>query len=192
MAGECCCRVLLPHLSPVVIDRVDGVDGTVVIAAHPRARGLIKTKLAAIQDGLGPSPNSAVRYSVASSRLFPRRAEGLAGADVARGRTKVLAHRSALSMRDPRETITIMEHDRQPKPSTPRLRFPFWELTVGRNGQCGLGRAGAPWGYWSSVAPNQGSRLRTHDWNVFCARLLLRRPFGIGGGAWIGDCGRNR
>jgi hypothetical protein len=34
-----CCRVLLSHLSPVVIDRVDEVDGTVVVAAHPRARG---------------------------------------------------------------------------------------------------------------------------------------------------------
>ena len=39
VAGECCCRVLLPHLSPVVIDRIDRVDGAVVIAAHPRARG---------------------------------------------------------------------------------------------------------------------------------------------------------
>ena len=39
VAGECCCRVLLPHLSPVVIDNIDCVDGAVVIAAHPRARG---------------------------------------------------------------------------------------------------------------------------------------------------------
>ncbi len=39
VAGECCCRVLLPHLSPVVIDRVDWVDGKVVVAAHPWARG---------------------------------------------------------------------------------------------------------------------------------------------------------
>ena len=39
VAGECCCRVLLPQLSPVVIDRIDRVDGVVVIAAHPRARG---------------------------------------------------------------------------------------------------------------------------------------------------------
>jgi len=39
VAGECCCRVLFPHLSPVVIDRIDRVDGAVVIAAHPRARG---------------------------------------------------------------------------------------------------------------------------------------------------------
>src|SRR5664279_299160 len=39
VAGECCCRVLLPHLSPVVIDRIDEVDGVVVIAAHPLARG---------------------------------------------------------------------------------------------------------------------------------------------------------
>jgi hypothetical protein len=38
VADECCCRVLLPHLSPVVIDRIDRVDGTVVISAHPRAR----------------------------------------------------------------------------------------------------------------------------------------------------------
>jgi hypothetical protein len=29
VAGECCCRVLLPQLSLVVIDRVDRVDGTV-------------------------------------------------------------------------------------------------------------------------------------------------------------------
>jgi len=39
VAGECCCRVLFPQLSPVVIDRIDRVDGAVVIAAHPRARG---------------------------------------------------------------------------------------------------------------------------------------------------------
>ena len=39
VVAECCCRVLLPHLSPVVIDRVDEVDGMVVITAHPRARG---------------------------------------------------------------------------------------------------------------------------------------------------------
>ena len=39
VAGECCCRVLLPHLSSVVIDDSDCVDGAVVIAAHPRARG---------------------------------------------------------------------------------------------------------------------------------------------------------
>jgi Transposase/zinc-finger of transposase IS204/IS1001/IS1096/IS1165 len=39
VAGECCCRVLLPHLSPVVIDDIDCVDRAVVIAAHPRARG---------------------------------------------------------------------------------------------------------------------------------------------------------
>ena len=38
MAG-CCCRVLLPHLSAVLIDGIDCIDGTVVIAAHPRARG---------------------------------------------------------------------------------------------------------------------------------------------------------
>ena len=38
-ADECCCRVLLPHLSLVVIDRIDRVDGRVVIAARPRARG---------------------------------------------------------------------------------------------------------------------------------------------------------
>jgi hypothetical protein len=36
MAG-CCCRVLLPHLSPVVIDRINQADDAVVIAAHPRA-----------------------------------------------------------------------------------------------------------------------------------------------------------
>ena len=34
-----CCRVLLPQLSPVLIDRVDCVDGTVVITAHPRSCG---------------------------------------------------------------------------------------------------------------------------------------------------------
>ena len=39
VAGECCCRVLLPQLLPVVIDWVDEVDGTVVITTHPRARG---------------------------------------------------------------------------------------------------------------------------------------------------------
>ena len=39
MALECCCRVLLPHLSPVVIDRIDRAEGVVVIAAHPRTRG---------------------------------------------------------------------------------------------------------------------------------------------------------
>jgi len=38
VAEECCCRVLFAHLSPVVIDRVDEVDGTVVIAVHPRGR----------------------------------------------------------------------------------------------------------------------------------------------------------
>ena len=32
-------RVLLPHLSPVVIDGIDRVDGVVVVAAHGRARG---------------------------------------------------------------------------------------------------------------------------------------------------------
>ncbi len=32
------CRVLLPHLSPVLIDGIDMVDAAVV-AAHPRARG---------------------------------------------------------------------------------------------------------------------------------------------------------
>ncbi|MDQ5840789.1 MAG: transposase family protein, partial [Chloroflexota bacterium] len=31
--------MLLPQLSPVVIDQVDWFDGVVVIAAHPRARG---------------------------------------------------------------------------------------------------------------------------------------------------------
>ena len=40
MAGECCCRVLFPHLSPVVIDRIDRVDRVdvaVVIAARTRS-----------------------------------------------------------------------------------------------------------------------------------------------------------
>jgi len=37
--------VLLPQLSPVVIDRVDRVDGVVVIAAHPRARGSLCRRL---------------------------------------------------------------------------------------------------------------------------------------------------
>jgi hypothetical protein len=39
VAGECCCLVLLPQLSPVVIGQVDEVDATVLIAVHPRARG---------------------------------------------------------------------------------------------------------------------------------------------------------
>jgi hypothetical protein len=33
------CRVLLPHLSPVVIDGIDLADNAVVVAAHRRARG---------------------------------------------------------------------------------------------------------------------------------------------------------
>lgn len=47
---ECCCQVLLPHLSPVVIDGIDRVDGTVVITAHPRARG---SRWPAMQSGVG-------------------------------------------------------------------------------------------------------------------------------------------
>jgi len=39
MAVDCCCRVLLPQLSPVVVDDICRVDGVVSIAAHPRARG---------------------------------------------------------------------------------------------------------------------------------------------------------
>ena len=39
VAVECCYRVLLPHLSPVVIDGVDRVDEAAVVTAHPRARG---------------------------------------------------------------------------------------------------------------------------------------------------------
>jgi DNA-directed RNA polymerase subunit N (RpoN/RPB10) len=39
VAHECCRRVLLAHLSLVVIDRIDRADGVVVIEAHPRARG---------------------------------------------------------------------------------------------------------------------------------------------------------
>ena len=35
----CCCPVLLPQLSPVVIDGIDRLDDAVVVAAHPRARG---------------------------------------------------------------------------------------------------------------------------------------------------------
>ena len=35
----CCCRVLLPQLSPVVVEDVRRVDGAVLIAARPRARG---------------------------------------------------------------------------------------------------------------------------------------------------------
>ena len=38
VAGEGCCRVMLPHLSMVVIDRIDQVDGRVVISARYRAR----------------------------------------------------------------------------------------------------------------------------------------------------------
>jgi transposase len=34
-----CCRVLLPHLSPVAIDPIARADEGVVIEAHPRARG---------------------------------------------------------------------------------------------------------------------------------------------------------
>jgi transposase len=37
--AECCCRILLPHLSRVVIDRIEWVGGAVVIAGQPRARG---------------------------------------------------------------------------------------------------------------------------------------------------------
>ena len=40
MAGHwCSCRVLFPQLSPVVVEDICRVDGVVVIAAHPRARG---------------------------------------------------------------------------------------------------------------------------------------------------------
>jgi transposase len=39
VAIEGCCRVLLPQLSPVVIDGIGRVGGVVVIEAHPRARG---------------------------------------------------------------------------------------------------------------------------------------------------------
>ena len=40
MPGHCCCcRVLLPHLSPLVVEDIWRVDGVVVFAAHPRARG---------------------------------------------------------------------------------------------------------------------------------------------------------
>jgi len=35
----CCCRVLLPQLSPVVVDDTCRFDGVVTIAAHPRAPG---------------------------------------------------------------------------------------------------------------------------------------------------------
>jgi len=39
MAVDCrCCRVLLPQLSPVVVDDICRVDGVVRICAHPRAR----------------------------------------------------------------------------------------------------------------------------------------------------------
>ena len=39
MAVDCrCCRVLLPQLSPVVVDDVCRVEGVVRISAHPRAR----------------------------------------------------------------------------------------------------------------------------------------------------------
>ncbi len=39
MAADCrSCRVLLPHLSPVVVDDICRVDGVVRISAHPRAR----------------------------------------------------------------------------------------------------------------------------------------------------------
>ena len=39
MAFRDCCRVLLPHLSPVVIDGIDCADDAVVVAAHGRSRG---------------------------------------------------------------------------------------------------------------------------------------------------------
>jgi len=40
MAVDCgCCRVLLPQLSPVLVDDICRVGGVVRIAAHPRARG---------------------------------------------------------------------------------------------------------------------------------------------------------
>jgi len=39
MAVDCrCCRVLLPQLSPVVVDDICRVDGGVRVSAHPRAR----------------------------------------------------------------------------------------------------------------------------------------------------------
>ena len=38
-ANRRCCRVLLPQLSLVVVEDVWRVDGVVVMAAHPRARG---------------------------------------------------------------------------------------------------------------------------------------------------------
>ena len=34
-----CCRVLLPHLTPVVIDSIGRVDDALVLAAHGRSRG---------------------------------------------------------------------------------------------------------------------------------------------------------
>jgi len=39
VAPRDCCRVLLPHLSPVVIDGIDRADDAVVVAAHGRSRG---------------------------------------------------------------------------------------------------------------------------------------------------------
>ena len=36
---RCCCRVLLPQLSPLIVEDIWRVDGVVTIAAHPRARG---------------------------------------------------------------------------------------------------------------------------------------------------------
>src|SRR6478752_5097551 len=39
VAPRDCCRVLLPHLSPVVIDGIDLADDAVVVAAHGRSRG---------------------------------------------------------------------------------------------------------------------------------------------------------
>jgi len=39
MAVDCrCCRILLPQLSPVVVDDICRVGGVVRISAHPRAR----------------------------------------------------------------------------------------------------------------------------------------------------------
>ena len=39
MAPRDCCQVLLPHLSPLVIDSVGRVDDALVVAAHGRSRG---------------------------------------------------------------------------------------------------------------------------------------------------------
>jgi len=57
---ECCCRLLLPHLSPVVIDRIERLDDAVVVAAHGTGAGLTVPPVRAGIDP-GAQPLSAAR-----------------------------------------------------------------------------------------------------------------------------------